>query len=86
MDCPGLYACVSAAHNNVLKTSIIWCLNVTHESIRDRHRPPVCLNCVATGTLNWPVVIPMLIGFSMAEFMNQNDVHASTLVFIYIAS
>jgi hypothetical protein len=24
MDCPGLYACVSAAHNTVLKMSIIY--------------------------------------------------------------
>jgi hypothetical protein len=33
MDCPDLYACVSiTAHNSGLKTSIIWCLIVTHMS------------------------------------------------------
>jgi hypothetical protein len=41
MDCPGLYACVSAAHNTVLKMSIIWYFDCDAYdwSIRDRHHP-----------------------------------------------
>jgi hypothetical protein len=41
MDCPGLYACVSAAHNSVLKMSIYHMVFDcdAYESIRDRHRP-----------------------------------------------
>jgi hypothetical protein len=41
MDCPALYACVSAAHNSVLKMSIYHMVFDcdAYESIRDRHRP-----------------------------------------------
>jgi hypothetical protein len=32
MDSLDLHACLSVAHNTVLKTSTIWCLSVTHMS------------------------------------------------------
>jgi hypothetical protein len=55
MDCPGLYACVSAAHNVCIEDEyhiyILYIYGVclhnvcdAYESIRDRHRPlSVCL-------------------------------------------
>jgi hypothetical protein len=59
MDCPGLYACVSAAHNIVLKMSIIWYLIVTHMSLYVIGIA-LCLTGVALGTPGWSVGSLML--------------------------
>jgi hypothetical protein len=48
MDCPGLYACVSAAHNTVLTMSL-YVIGIA-----------LCLTRVATGTPDWPVGSLML--------------------------
>jgi hypothetical protein len=60
---------VSAAHNTVLKMSIIWYLTATHMSLYVIGIA-LCLTRVATGTPDWPVVSLMLGAVCMAEFMN----------------